>query len=494
MFCVSFAGASASKEEVVYGMLDASGAVDALYVVNILSGGGDLTDYGDYTAVENLTGTEAIAQNGDAISVHTDADRFYYQGTLASTALPWNIAITYTLDGQAVAPADLAGQSGDMAMRIAVSRNSDVNETFFLNDALQISVLLDTSLCTDIRADNATVAEAAGQKQLSFTLLPGQEATYTVEATVHDFSMDAVSLAGVRMNLDISVDEEAIASQLTELTDAIASLDSGATDLQTGAAQLSDGLSQYLSGVASLVSGLGQLGDGASGLSTGAAQLNEGLATLSAQNEQLLAAATALQQATFDTVNAQLGQSGSQLPTLTPDNYAQALSGVDALASVKAQLDGVTQFVAGLTGYLDGVSQLGEGASSLATGAAQLSDSLAALPASADTLTASGAELQTGADGLRDGLTSYQEGTGELASQTAGMADTLGAQIDEALGGITGNGDAVTSFVSDKNTGVTAVQFVLKTAAIELPEAAAAPEPEAETPSFWQKLTALFGF
>jgi putative membrane protein len=218
-------------------LLDASGAVDALYVVNILTGGGDLTDYGDYTAVENLTGTEAIVQNGDEITVHTDAERFYYQGTPASTALPWNIAVTYTLDGQAVAPAELAGQSGDMVLRIAVSQNKDVNETFFLNYALQIAVLLDTSLCEDIRADNATVAEAAGQRQLSFTLLPGQEATYTVEATVHDFAMDAVTLAGVKMNLDISVDEEAIASRLTELTDAIASLDSGAADLQTGAAR-----------------------------------------------------------------------------------------------------------------------------------------------------------------------------------------------------------------------------------------------------------------
>ncbi|MCE5343704.1 MAG: hypothetical protein LLF96_09030 [Eubacteriales bacterium] len=486
--------ATAPKEEVVYGLLTATGAVNTLYVVNILSGGGDLLDYGDYASVENLTGTEPLTQNGDKITLHTDTARFYYQGTLQSEALPWNVAIVYTLDGQTISPDELAGKSGALNIRLSVTKNPAVNETFFLNYTLQISVLLDTALCDDIRADGATLAEAAGEKQLTFTVLPGQEATYDIQANVHGFAMGAITMGGVKMNLNLSVDEEAITSQLTQLTDAIASLDGGAGNLQSGATQLTDGLTQYLAGVKSMADGLGQLPDAASALDTGAASLRDGLSGLAAQNEALLTAALALQQATFDAVNQQMSQSQASLPVLTPENYTQVLGSVTALADVKTQLDGVVQFASGLQSYFDGVTQLSGGAASLADGASQLSTSLTDLPASTDTLIASGDELQTGANGLKDGLATYKEGTSELSTQTADMASSLKTQINEALGGITGNGDGVVSFASEKNTNVSAVQFVLKTDPITLPEPEAIPEPETVPQSFWQKLTALFGF
>ncbi len=488
--------APAGKEEVVYGLLNTDGSVNGLTVVNILTGGGRLTDYGPYTAVQNLTGTEPLTQNGDEISVGTTAERFYYQGTLPEGAeLPWNVAITYTLDGLAVTADELTGKSGEMGLNISVTQNPDADETFYLNDTLQISVLLDTALCDDIRAEGATVAEAAGQKQLTFTALPGQGAEIAVKATVHDFAMDPVSIAGVRMNLSIALDEDALNAQVTALTDAIASLDDGAGNLQSGAQQLSDGLAQYTAGVTSLTDGVGQLADGAAGLSTGAASLRDGLAGLTAQNDTLTAAATALQQSVFDAVNGQLAQSGQGLPTLTPENYAQVLGGVDALAAIKAQLDGVTQFTQGLQGYTAGVGQLSAGASALADGAATLSDSLAAVPDSAAPLSTSGTELATGAETLSSGLTTYKAGTAELRSQTDGLAESVGAQISDALGGAAGGGDAVVvSFVSPRNTNVSAVQFVLKTGAITPPKAVAEPEPEPEPETFWQKLTALFGF
>ena len=45
--------AEASKEEVIYGVLDAQGNVDGLYAVNIFPGG-DIVDYGDYSSVHAL--------------------------------------------------------------------------------------------------------------------------------------------------------------------------------------------------------------------------------------------------------------------------------------------------------------------------------------------------------------------------------------------------------------------------------------------------------
>ena len=483
---------SSVKEEVVYGMLEADGTPSELEVVNIFAGG-DIVDYGAYSAVKNLTGSEPIIRNGDQITLHTDAARFYYQGTLTDRALPWLVAVTYTLDGQAVTPEALAGASGALEIRVTVTQNPEGDATFYQNDALQIAVTLDPELCADIQAAGLTVAEAAGKKQLTYTALPGQGADFTVSANVHDFEMSAITLAGVRMNLNLSLDDQSIQDQVTQLTDAIAKLDDGATDLQKGASGLSDGLTQYVAGVQALSDGIGQLAGGTGELVTGATSLQEGLASLSTQSDALIKAAQAMQQATFDAVNQQLAAQKLGLPTLTLENYTQALAGVDALADVKAQLDGAVQFTQGLTAYTAAVAQLGTGAASLSAGIGQVSDTLAALPDSTATLTASGTQLQTGASDLSTGLASYQEGTAELRSQTAGLGSSVTDQVTAALGGLAGNGDAVQSFVSDRNTRVTAVQFVLRTSPIEKAETEAAAAVTAPERTFLQKLGDLFG-
>ena len=82
------------KEEVVYAMLDASGDVNGIYVVNQFSGG-TIVDYGNYTSVRNLTTEDAITQEGDEVTFHTDADKVYYQGDLDTKASPWNISVRY---------------------------------------------------------------------------------------------------------------------------------------------------------------------------------------------------------------------------------------------------------------------------------------------------------------------------------------------------------------------------------------------------------------
>ena len=85
------------KEEVVYAVLDNSGKVNGLYVVNSFTNH-DIVDYGDYETIKNLTTTDAITQEGDKISFHTDADKVYYQGDLKTKEIPWNIEIHYWMD------------------------------------------------------------------------------------------------------------------------------------------------------------------------------------------------------------------------------------------------------------------------------------------------------------------------------------------------------------------------------------------------------------
>lgn len=496
LLCASGISALASnapspKEEVIYGILNLDGSVKDLYVVNIFTGGA-ITDYGHYSDIRNMTTSETLHQNGDLISINTAADRLYYQGTPDTKELPWAIIIKYFLDGKETSGAELAGKSGELKITMSVKQNDKVNSTFFENYALQIALSLNNQLCSNIEADNATVAEAGSNKQLTYTVLPGNTSDITVTAHVRNFEMDAVSVNGIQLSLGITVDSDEFTKQISELAAAIKGLDDGAAELLDGLNQLSDGMQQYMDGMKSFKDGLGELVVGATQLQTGATALKEGLAELSKQNDSLVHGALAIQHATFASVNAQLGSMGLGLPVLTPENYGAVLSAIPDLAAVKQQLDGAVQFTQGLKGYTDGVAQLGQGASSLADGTSGFASSSSVIVSSANELYSAGVELNQGIKKLREGLTSYQDGTEKLRQGTASMDSELSKQIDEMLGSISGN-DEIVSFVSDKNTNVSAVQFVLKTDSIHLPEVQKALTLKPIQLSFWQKLLKLFG-
>jgi len=229
-------------------------------------------------------------------------------------------------------------------------------------------------------------------------------------------------------------------------------------------------------------------------LNTGATALNSGLSELTKQNGTLVNGALAIQQATFDSVNERLKEMTLGLPALTPENYSTILSPIPDLAAVKKQLDGAVQFTLGLKGYTDGVAQLGAGASELAKGTAEFNSSSSIIASSANELYNAGKELNEGIKKLADGLSLYKKGTNELMNGTSGMSSEMNNKIGELLGNITSKGDKVISFVSDKNTSVSMVQFVLKTDTINLPETPKTISPKPVELSFWQKLLKLFGF
>ena len=73
------------------------------------------------------------------------------------------------------------------------------------------------------------------------------------------------------------------------------------------------------------------------------------------------------------------------------------------------------------------------------------------------------------------------------------MGEKTKEQIQDALKNLTGEEGKTNSFVSEKNTNVKGVQFVIKNDAIALPEEEAPAETQEKQQSWWQKLLALFG-
>ena len=140
------------------------------------------------------------------------------------------------------------------------------------------------------------------------------------------------------------------------------------------------------------------------------------------------------------------------------------------MASVKEQLDGIVQFTQGLKNYLDGVSQLDSGASDLLAGISDFKSYSSIIVASAKELYTAGSELNSAIKNLRNGLALYKDGTEKLKDGTSGIDSEIYDRIEEILATIGGKDDDLVSFVSDKNTNISAVQFAMKTDAITMPK------------------------
>ena len=97
------------------------------------------------------------------------------------------------------------------------------------------------------------------------------------------------------------------------------------------------------------------------------------------------------------------------------------------------------------------------------------------------------------ADGRTEGTKELASGMSEFVGKTSNMDTQICDEIDSLTSSVTGNNVETVSFVSEKNTNVDSVQFVIKTATIEKAEAADSGAAEEVPLTFWQKLLRLFG-
>ena len=587
--------APSSKEEVIYVNLTSGGSVKDMYAVNIFDDK-NITDYGDYLSVELLNTTDNINQNGDEITFSSSADRVYYKGKMKSTIMPWNISIKYYVDGKEYAPEEAAGKSGKMEIYFKVSKNEAYDGSFYDAYALQASFILDTEIAKNITAADATLANVGNKKQLTYTILPGEGIDTVITADVTDFEMDAVSINGIPLNMNIQVKDEELINKVDELLGGIEDIDNGADelnsgvnrlsdatrdDLQPGVNQLNDGMKDLNDGVLKIQDGLDELNSKSYELTSGSAQVLSALNTINSQlNSQeqkdsisqlvsgsagikdgitnltgklgelqagvsyakfMDALAAGSNNAITDETISQLKEANTQVAGLLQSignnqgaavvssnnnvidgilaginqylttvntnitalyqgaqsintEYAKLDAGIRSLAvSVQQLADGVNQLVSeygkldkGVNDYTEGVAKVIAGYSQIVTGTSDL------LSGSGE-LRDGTAELVNSIAELYDGTSQLKDGTGEMRDETDGMDTQITDKIDEMVNGITGGDYEPVSFVSDKNTNVKAVQFVIQTESVQIKEADEAAPVVEEKLNFWQKVLKLFG-
>lgn len=220
------AGKNSIKDENVYVNLEQNGSVDDIYIVNEFDRKqpGHIVDYGEYSSVKNLTTDDKLTLEGNKVSGHIPEGKFYYQGNVKSKEIPWDIKISYYLDGVKKSADEVAGKSGKVKIRIQVKENKACEKDFFDYYLLQATVVLDTEKCSDIKADGATAANVGKNRQLVYNIMAGQEKDIVITAKVKNFEMEAISFQGVPMSFDLDediLDTSSLTDETKKITDAV---------------------------------------------------------------------------------------------------------------------------------------------------------------------------------------------------------------------------------------------------------------------------------
>lgn len=436
-----------TKNQVVYTKLDGDGNKTGVFVVNSFSApkGSTIEDAGVYDKVVNLSTTKKLADKDGHVAVEGQGEQdFVYQGDLSKdTQLPWNVSVSYKLDGKDVTAEELGGKSGKLSMKLTVAPNPEYKGTgeYTDNYLVQVTGMLKDSECHEIDAEGATAAANGSNTQLTYMVLPGSTAEYTVNADVEDFEFDGWQIVGVPLSLALDVDSSDMdTSQLNELEDGIAAANDGAGLVKDGAATLSEALGVASNGAGQLMAGANAAADGVTKLADGSAQVNDGAGqvaagagaladgstTLDGGASQVAAGAGTLAQGTASLM--------SQLPTLTGGTQALA-QGTGALVSGVKQLDGgLATLQEGAKQLQGGVAQLTDqqaGAPALAAGANKLKDGLDKLTAKNETLTGGAQGVAKGAEQLYDRINAGL--SKETIDQIGGLANQS-AELQQAVG------------------------------------------------------------
>lgn len=356
VFCAAGGAlAETTKDETVYVLANAEGEAKRVIVSDWLTNPDGEKDLADATTLKDAKAVKGSAFLKDGVWYNADGADVYYQGD-AEDALPVNLTVSYTLDGEAKTAAEMTGKSGRVTIRVAC----DVKET---KDGVKVpfaaltAALLDNDVFTNIEVTNGKFLDDGDRTVVVGWALPGIQETLKLDAetvTLPEYveiSADAknfeapTTLTVVTNELFSAVDVDSIdATELTEninklkdgmaqlkdgasrLADGVSALKDGAKTLADGATELKNGAEALKEGANPLGDGVSQLNDGATALETGSAQLTEGLNTLTANNEALASGATKLFETVLGIANTQLSAAMENAPTLTIENYEETLT------------------------------------------------------------------------------------------------------------------------------------------------------------------------
>lgn len=349
-----------SKDETVYVLAGADGSVQKIIVSDWLKnelGSASLTDKSVLSNIENVKGDESYSINGDNMTVwDAQGNDIYYQGDIQKE-LPVGLTVRYTLNGKAVSPEQLKGQSGKVTIRFDYENRqyetvqiNGQNQRIYVPFAMLTGMILDNDTFRNVTVSNGKLVNDGDRTVVVGLAFPGLQenlnlsrdqlsipSSVEITADVTDFSLgmtvtlacnDLFSQLG-----DADLGSLDAAGSLNKLTDAMDQLLNGSSALYDGLTTLLDksgelaaGVEELAQGAAAIKAGADSLDEGAAELKAGLADLSEGLNKLSANSAALNGGAEQVFNSLLETATAQIRAKGLTVPDLTIENYAEELN------------------------------------------------------------------------------------------------------------------------------------------------------------------------
>lgn len=196
-------------DESVYVNMDYYGGISDISVVKgcFLNGNTTIEDYGDYDEIINMSDrTEPTVENGKVTwnLEDTDTQYFYYEckSEDLKTKVPWDIDISYRLNGVEARGEDLGGAQGLVSTRIHVMPKEDIPDYYKNNMILICGTLVDMKNTLSIEAPGAQLQTLGTEKAAIFLALPGEDSEFRIDVGTDSYESMGVFFMVVPVTLD----------------------------------------------------------------------------------------------------------------------------------------------------------------------------------------------------------------------------------------------------------------------------------------------------
>ena len=249
-------------DEAMYVTMDPYGGISEASVVKSyeLHGAREITDRGTYQSVHNMTGMEEPEVDGDTVIFRLleepENDRFYFEGRMEpeeiSETLPWDIAVSYRLNGVERRLEELAHEKGVLKISIDAVPNTGTSEYFRNNMTMEIAAVVDMDQNLSVEAPGAQIQSIGSMKTVLFMVMPGEEQHFELEIGSNDLEFSGLLFLMAPVTI----------SQLERLEDLRKARDTvkdSADAIGDSLDVVLDSLDGLQGGLGSTVEGLGQL-------------------------------------------------------------------------------------------------------------------------------------------------------------------------------------------------------------------------------------------
>lgn len=393
----------ASKSETVYVITDAEGNSREIIVgdwLKNITGLELLYDQSDLVNIENMEGEETFSEEGENLIWQANGSDIHYQGT-TEKELPVTVKITYYLDGQQIAPQELAGKSGKVTIRLDYtnreSRQGENGENIYVPFTVMSGMIFTDGCVKNVEVSSGKVITKDDTTVVVGVAFPGLKDSLKIEHDEEEqnFEIDMDIPDYVEVTMDAEKFELETSASLI-ISDMFSTLDldneEDWQDMKDALDELSDGAKELVDGSVELADGVGELQEKIPELTDGVSELKDGVAEYT-------------------------------------DGVSEASSGADELRTGSSKL-------AGKSGSLtSGASKVDKGAGKLKSGLNTLQNKTGSFGEGADTMAAGVQSLEDGTKELTKGLETVSTTLEELQSSLSGDDETKGLaeQIQTAL-------------------------------------------------------------